>query len=105
MFTCLDGIKHKMACSAISDLSSVLRTSEAETNKTLRENIGWASIMVRPETMISSDKVLERVSNRMERATKTNLISPVGAEMFQVPDSQKSFLNLFLADTSSHTSP
>merc|ERR1719195_1478689 len=40
--------------------------------------------MVRPETMISSDKVLERVSNRMERATKTKLISPVGAEMFQV---------------------
>ena len=98
-------LDHRSFNYSISDLSAVLRTSEAETNKTLRENIGWASIMVRPETLISSDKVLERVSNRMERATKTNLISPVGAEMFQVPDSKKSFLDLFLADTSSHTSP
>ena len=35
----------------------------------------------------------------------TDFISPVGAEMFQVPDSKKSLLNLFLADTSSNTSP
>ena len=90
-------LDHRSFNYSISDLSAVLRTSEAETNKTLRENIGWASIMVRPETMISSDKVLERVSNRMERATKTKLISPVGAEMFQVPDSKKSFLNFYLA--------
>ena len=92
-------LDHRNFNYSVSDLSAILRTSEVETNKTLRENINWASVMVRPDTLVSSDKViisivcvpiifmlqvLERVSNRMERATRTNLLSPVGAEQFQV---------------------
>ena len=77
-------LDHRNFNYSVSDLSAILKTTEAETNKTLRENMGWASVMVRPDTLVSSDKVLERVSNRMERATKTNLLSPIGAEQFQV---------------------
>ena len=107
-------LDHRNFNYSISDLSVILGTSEAETNKTLRENNNWASVMVRPDTLISSDKVLkrviismifiilviliivimvvifitikvlERVSNRMERVTRTTLLSPIGAEQFQV---------------------
>ena len=77
-------LDHRNFNYSILDLSSILRTSEAETNKTLRENNNWASVMVRSDTLVSSDRVLERVSNRMERVTRTNLLSPIGAEQFQV---------------------
>ena len=77
-------LDHRNFNYSISDLSVILRTSEAETNKTLRENNNWASVMVRPETLVCSDRVLERVSNRMERVTRTTLLSPIGAEQFQV---------------------
>ena len=100
-------LDHRNFNYSVSDLGAILRTNDVETNKTLRENIGWASVMVRPDTLVSSDKVLnrviisitfiifkiivfittkvlERVSNRMERATRTNLLSPIGAEQFQV---------------------
>ena len=77
-------LDHRNFNYSISDLSGILGTSEAETNKTLRENNNWASVMVRPDTLVSSDRVLERVSNRMERVTRTTLLSPIGAEQFQV---------------------
>ena len=58
-------LDHRNFNYSIADLSSILRTSEAETNKTLQENIGWVSVMERPDTLVSSDKVLERVVIKM----------------------------------------
>ena len=55
-------LDHRNFNYSVSDLGAILRTNDIETNKTLRENIGWASVMVRPDTLVSSDKVLNRVT-------------------------------------------
>lgn len=77
-------LEHRAFNFSLSDLSAVLGTNDAETNKTLKENLQWASIMVRPETLVSTDSVIQRISDRMERATATTLLSPISAEAFQV---------------------
>ena len=66
-------------------LGLVLGTSsQEETEKILTENNRWASFLTRRDTLEVTDRVLARVSDRMGRATKTQLHSPISAEQFQV---------------------
>ena len=52
-------LEHRNFNYSVSELSAILRTNEEETKERWKENLGWASVMVRPETLISPDKVLE----------------------------------------------
>ena len=58
-------LDHRNFNYSVSELSAILRTNEEETKERWKNNLGWASVMVRPETLISSDKVLERERERV----------------------------------------
>jgi hypothetical protein len=78
-------LDHRKFNYTIGELSAVLRTTDNETSALLRtDHLDWASFLIRRDTLVVTDPVVGRVSDRMERATTARLLSPIGAEAFQV---------------------
>ena len=68
--------------SEVIEVTGVQTKEEAE--HLLDTDHSWASYIYKRENLNCTDKIAEKVSNRMERATTLNLWSPMASESFQI---------------------